>query len=77
MTEDIRVRFGQRLRSLRLRRGWTQVELAERLGLDRSYLADVERGHRNVSLVNLELIAMGFDLSLPRLFSRIPKRRAA
>jgi len=77
MTEDIRVRFGRRLRGLRQRRGWTQVELAERLGLDRSYLADVERGHRNVSLVNLELIAMGFDLSLPRLFSRIPKRRAA
>ncbi len=71
MTEDIRVRFGQRLRSLRQRRGWTQVELAERLGLDRSYLADVERGHRNVSLVNLELIAIGFDLTLPRLFSRL------
>jgi DNA-binding XRE family transcriptional regulator len=71
MTGDIRVRFGQRLRSLRQRRGWTQVELAERLGLDRSYLADVERGHRNVSLVNLELIALGFDLTLPRLFSRL------
>jgi transcriptional regulator with XRE-family HTH domain len=55
----------------REQRGWTQVELAERLGLDRSYLADVERGNRNVSLVNLEVIAMGFELSLPRLFSRL------
>jgi transcriptional regulator with XRE-family HTH domain len=71
MAEDIRVRFGRRLRTLREQRGWTQVELAEKLGLDRSYLADVERGHRNVSLVNLELIAIGFDLTLPRLFSRI------
>ena len=60
-----------RLRSLRQRRGWTQVELAERLGLDRSYLADVERGHRNVSLVNLELITLGFDLTLSRSFSRL------
>jgi transcriptional regulator with XRE-family HTH domain len=49
------------------RRGWTQVELAERLGLDRI----VERGHRNVSLVNLELIAIGFDLTLSRLFSHL------
>ena len=71
MDEDIRVRFGQRLRGLRQHRGWTQVELAERLGLDRSYLADVERGHRNVSLVNLELIAIGFDITLSRLFSRL------
>ena len=71
MAEDIRVRFGRRLRTLREQRGWTQVELAEGLGLDRSYLADVERGHRNVSLVTLELIAIGFDLTLPRLFSRI------
>jgi len=71
MAEDIRVRFGRRLRTLREQRGWTQVELAEGLGLDRSYLADVERGHRNVSLVTLELIAIGFDLTLPRLFSRL------
>ena len=47
------------------------MELAEKLGLDRSYLADIERGHRNVSLVNLHLIAMGFDLTLSRLFSRL------
>ena len=71
MADDIRVRFGRRLRALREQRGWTQVQLAERLGLDRSYLADVERGHRNVSLVNLELIAMGFGLTLARLFSRL------
>jgi len=71
MAEDVRVRFGRRLRTLRKQHGWTQVELAERLGLDRSYLADVGRGHRNVSLVNLNLIAMGFGLSLSRLFSRV------
>jgi transcriptional regulator with XRE-family HTH domain len=71
MAEDIRVRFGRRLRDLRERRGLTQVELAEKLGLDRSYLADIERGNRNVSLVNVELIAIGFDISLSQLFSRL------
>ena len=69
MAEDIRVRFGRRLRELRHRRGWTQEETAEKLGLDRSYLADVERGNRNISLVNLDVIALGFDLTLSRLLS--------
>ncbi|MBI2815383.1 MAG: helix-turn-helix transcriptional regulator [Acidobacteria bacterium] len=71
MPRDIRARFGIRLRNLRRKHGWTQVVLAERLGLDRSYLADVERGKRNISLVNLEIIANGFGLSLSQLFARI------
>jgi transcriptional regulator with XRE-family HTH domain len=71
MAEDIRVRFGRRVRKLRKQRGWTQVQLAERLGLDRSYLADIERGKRNVSLVNLELIATGFGQTISQMFSRV------
>ncbi len=59
------------MRKLRLQRGWTQVDMAEKLGLDRSYLADVERGKRNISLLNLDVIAMGFGLSLSRLFSKL------
>lgn len=61
----------RRLRKLRKQRGWTQVQMAERLGLDRSYLADIERGMRNISIVNLEIIAEGFGLSLSQLLSRI------
>jgi transcriptional regulator with XRE-family HTH domain len=71
MAEDIRIRFGRRLRKLRTQRRWTQVQMAEKLGLDRSYLADVERGKRNISLVNLEIIARGFGLSLSRLLTKI------
>jgi len=47
------------------------VELAEKLGLDRSYLADIERGRRNVSLMNLAIIAKGFELSLSQLLSQV------
>ena len=71
MAEDIRIRFGRRLQKLRRQRGWTQVQMAERLGLDRSYLADVERGKRNISIVNLEIIALGFGVSLSRLLSKV------
>lgn len=45
--------------------------MADRLGIDRSYLADLERGKRNVSLFNIEIIAQGFELTLSRLFSRL------
>ena len=71
MAKDIRARLGERLRQLRRRRGWTQVEMAERFGLDRSNLADVERGKRNISIVNLDVIAKGFGLSLSRLLSHL------
>ncbi len=71
MAEDIRARFGRKVRKLRLQHGWTQVDMAEKLGLDRSYLADVERGNRNISILNLDVIAKGFGLSLSRLFSKL------
>jgi transcriptional regulator with XRE-family HTH domain len=71
MRQDVRKRFGARLRRLRVERGWTQEQFAERLGIDRSYIGQVERGTRNISIVNLELIADGFGMSLSGLFSRI------
>ncbi len=71
MPEDLLLRLGKRIRKLREKRGWTQVEMAERVGIDRSFLADVERGNRNVSILNLELIAIGLRVTLARLFSRL------
>jgi transcriptional regulator with XRE-family HTH domain len=71
VSPDVRVRFGQKLRTLRKKRGWTQAELADILGLDRSYLAEIEEGKRNVCLLNLTVIAQGFGLSLSQLFSRV------
>ena len=60
-----------RLRSLRKRRGMTQVELADYLGLRRTYVSDLERGKRNVSLLTLQIIARGFGLSVSKLLSRV------
>jgi transcriptional regulator with XRE-family HTH domain len=71
MAEDIRIRVGRRLQKLRKQRGWTQVQMAERFGLDRSYLADVEHGKRNISIVNLEVIARGFGLTLSRFLTKV------
>jgi transcriptional regulator with XRE-family HTH domain len=71
MAEDLLVRRGTRIRKLRKKRGWTQVEMAERVGIDRSFLADVERGKRNVSILNLDLMAKGLKVSLSQLLSRL------
>jgi transcriptional regulator with XRE-family HTH domain len=68
---DIRIRFGNRVKELRRKRGLTQVVLAERLGLGRSYVAGIGRGHRKVSLVNIEVIAQGLGVTLRQLFSRL------
>jgi transcriptional regulator with XRE-family HTH domain len=71
MTDELLVQLGKRISTLRRQRGWTQVILAEHTGLDRSFLADVERGKRNISILNLYLVAKGLDVSLSRLLSRI------
>lgn len=71
MEADFLARLGHRIRSLRRKNGWTQVELAERVGIDRSFLADVERGKRNISILNLALIAEGLGVTLSKMFSRI------
>lgn len=49
--------FGKRLAELRKRKGWSQEKLALESGLARSYVGDVERGIRNIALVNICKIA--------------------
>ena len=49
--------IGHRLRIRREERGWTQAELARRCELHKAYIGFVERGERNVSLINLRRIA--------------------
>jgi len=68
---DLLIRLGTRVKALRARQGWTQVELAEKVGIDRSFLADVERGKRNISILNLAAIAEGLDVTLSQFFSRL------
>jgi transcriptional regulator with XRE-family HTH domain len=70
-TENITVRFGKRLRKLRKEKGWTQVQMADALGVDRSYISDMECGKKNVCLPTMEVIAIGFGTSLSTLVSRL------
>jgi DNA-binding XRE family transcriptional regulator len=64
-------RFGIRLRTLRKARGMTQLEMSIEFGIDRSFISDVERGKKAISLPLLEVIAIGFGLSMSDLLSDI------
>ena len=59
--------FGNRLRDLRQQRGLTQIQLADYLGIDRSFISEVECGKKAISLSYLETVAQGFNVSLAEL----------
>jgi transcriptional regulator with XRE-family HTH domain len=73
--KDILERFGQHLRTLRLAKGLSQEGFAELCDLDRTYVSGIERGERNVSLRNLEVLANGLGLSLSDLFNGLDRRK--
>jgi transcriptional regulator with XRE-family HTH domain len=64
-------RVGARIRELRLEKGLSQEGLALAAGLDRSYVGGVERGERNIAIINLKKIADALNLPLTRLVRTI------
>lgn len=70
---DIRERFGFAVRSCREGLGLTQEEFAERAGIHRTYLSDIERGSRNVSLLNIERLASALSMDISELFHRVER----
>jgi CheY-like chemotaxis protein/DNA-binding XRE family transcriptional regulator len=65
---DVQKSFGNSVRAWRGRLGLSQEQLAERAGLHRTYVCDIERGARNVSLKSVEKLARALEISLPTLF---------
>ena len=66
---DIRVKIGKRLRELRIAKKLSQERFAFECELDRTYIATIEQGKRNVSIVNIEKIANAFDMSVAEFFN--------
>lgn len=59
---DVLVAFGARVRELRTRRGLSQEKLAEFANLHRTYVGSLERGERNVALINIHRLAKALDV---------------
>ncbi len=65
---NICVYFGKNLKQLRKQKKLTQEKLAEYAGLDRTYIGGIERGERNISLINIEKIAKALDIEIYEFF---------
>ena len=70
---DVRERFGFAVKDRREELALTQEDLAELAGIHRTYLSDVERGTRNLSLVNVERVAVALKLRMSELFQRVER----
>lgn len=67
MSVDIAKKFGRKVRKIRLDRGLSQGKLAEKLGVDPSYVSQIERGVNNMSLRKIEQVAKMLDVSIEKL----------
>ncbi|NTW33660.1 MAG: helix-turn-helix transcriptional regulator [Bacteroidetes bacterium] len=65
---DIKAKIGQRLRDLRKQKGLSQEKFSFICELDRTYIASIEQGKRNVSIANIEKIAKAFHMSVYDFF---------
>jgi transcriptional regulator with XRE-family HTH domain len=65
--------FGENVRSVRKRTGISQEELADRAGLHRTYIGGIERGERNIGLINLLRIAQALNVPPAQLLSGFRK----
>ena len=74
-SSDPRALFGKKLAQLRKERGWSQEQLALESGLARSYLGGVERGQRNIALLNICHLANTLQVPVSHLmdFSNYPQ----
>lgn len=68
MNQSLSVTFGQCVRALRQKQGWTQVTFSERCGFYQTYLSRIESGQANPTLNAIEVIATGLGLSIFELF---------
>ena len=69
----IQKKFGKSIKLLRTNKGISQEELAELAGLHRTYISDVERGERNISLVNIWRISEGLGILPSEIFKQLEK----
>jgi transcriptional regulator with XRE-family HTH domain len=69
--QSIQRQLGDRIRKLRVEKGWSQEDFAEVTGFHRTYVGAVERGEKNMTISTLQTVAKTFNVSLSVLFRGI------
>ena len=64
----IQEKVGKRIKELRDKEGISQLKLANIADLDRTFITSVENGKRNISIINLEKIALALDVNIKSFF---------
>ncbi len=67
--------FGAAVRALRQSQGLSQEAFADLVGIHRTYIGDVERGERNIGLVNVGRIASALNVTLSALMTEVERQR--
>jgi transcriptional regulator with XRE-family HTH domain len=67
MASDVCAALGLRIRSLRRKRGWRQLDLAEQAGINENYVSDLELGRKEACLKTLKGLADAFEITLSDL----------
>jgi transcriptional regulator with XRE-family HTH domain len=74
MPTDVCVQVGERIRKLRKKHGWRQIDLAEHSGIHEVHISDLERGVREVGLRHLAALAAAFEMSLSEFLKGVKGR---
>lgn len=69
---ELNVQFGQLLKDLRDERGWSLREFGLFVGMNKTYLGDIELGKRNPTINSLEKIVAGYGLTVREFFAKMP-----
>lgn len=67
---EINKRVGINIRKYRDKKGWSQEQLAFEADLHRAYIGQIERGEKNIGLINLEKIAKALNIGLNDLLKK-------
>ncbi|WP_263359925.1 helix-turn-helix domain-containing protein [Acidicapsa ligni] len=74
MPPDVCIQLGEKIRQLRKKRSWRQIDLAEQSGIHEVHISDLERGAREVGLRHLAALAAAFEMSLSEFLKGVKGR---
>ena len=69
MKKEILIKFGKRVREIRVKQNLSQEKLATKAGVHRTYIGMIERAEKNITLENIEKVAKALGLSVKKLFN--------
>lgn len=69
-SHTLRTILAQNLRHMRSAKGWSQEDLADAVGLHRTYIGSIERGERNLGIDNVERLANALQITVTNLLTK-------